>query len=103
MEKSDYVVLITGASHGLGREMARLFSRHGAGLILTARGEVDLQATVDELRAFTRVVALPGDVADPAHAERLVREGLAELGRIDVLVNNASLLGPSPLPELAAY
>ena len=103
MANLPYVVLITGASRGLGREVARLFARRGARLVLTARGATELQATADELRAFTQVIALPGDVADPVHAENLVRRGLAEFGRIDVLVNNASLLGPSPMPELAIY
>ena len=45
-------------------------------------------------------MAIAGDVADPAHAERLVRAGLDRFGRIDVLLNNASELGPSPMPEL---
>ena len=82
MKNLPYVVLITGASRGLGREVARLFARRGAGLIVTARGAEDLQATADELRALTPVIALPGDVADPVHADSLVRQGLAEFGRI---------------------
>ena len=45
----------------------------------------------------------PGDVADPAHAERLVQPGLDRFGRIDVLVNNASTIGPSPMPTLDGY
>jgi len=97
------VVLITGASRGLGREVARLLARQGARLILTARGADALRAAADELRAHAEVVALAGDVADPAHVERLVQAGLDRFGRIDVLVNNASTIGPSPMPTLDAY
>jgi NAD(P)-dependent dehydrogenase (short-subunit alcohol dehydrogenase family) len=54
----------------------------------------------EELRGATEVVALAGDVADPRHAHELVQAGLEAFGRIDVLINNASELGPSPMPEL---
>lgn len=97
------VALITGASRGLGRELARLLARQGTGLILTARGSDALQATVDELRPLADVVARPGDVADPVHAAQLVRLGLERFGRIAVLVNNASTVGPSPMPPLDTY
>jgi NAD(P)-dependent dehydrogenase (short-subunit alcohol dehydrogenase family) len=97
------VALITGASQGLGRELARLLARRGDHLVLTARGAPALAAVADELSPATEVLALPGDVADPLHAERLVRAGLARFGRLDVLINNASALGPSPLPALADY
>ncbi len=77
MEQPTYVVLITGASRGLGREIARLFARRGAGLILTARGAEELSATANELGGLAPIIAVPGDVADPAHAGELVRRGLA--------------------------
>jgi NAD(P)-dependent dehydrogenase (short-subunit alcohol dehydrogenase family) len=70
--------------------------------VLTARGADDLERVRAELAALTRVVAVAGDVADPAHRQRLA-EVTAKLGGIDVLVNNASLLGPSPQPSLASY
>jgi short-subunit dehydrogenase len=95
--------LVTGASQGLGREIARLLAREGTRLILTARGPEALQVVADELRSQTEVVALPGDVADPEHAARLVRAGLDRFGRIDLLVNNASTIGPSPMPPLDVY
>jgi NAD(P)-dependent dehydrogenase (short-subunit alcohol dehydrogenase family) len=100
---AERVALITGASRGLGLEIARLLARQGARLILTARGAAALEAAADELRARTNVLALPGDVADPAHAARLVRQGLHRYGHIDILVNNASTVGPSPMPTLEAY
>ncbi len=103
MKHQQRVVLITGASKGLGRELARQLAQRGDRLILTARGESALATIRAELNERTPVLALPGDVADPAHAERLVRAGLERFGAIDVLVNNASALGPSPLPALAAY
>jgi NAD(P)-dependent dehydrogenase (short-subunit alcohol dehydrogenase family) len=80
--------------------VARLYAQRGLGLILTARGAESLQDATRELRSVTDVLVLPGDVADPAHAERLVEAGLNHFGRIDVLINNASELGPSPMPEL---
>jgi NAD(P)-dependent dehydrogenase (short-subunit alcohol dehydrogenase family) len=103
MNEQARVVLITGASQGLGRELARLLARRGDRLVLTARGAAALAAAATELRTATEVMALPGDVADRAHAERLVQAGLERFGRIDVLVNNASALGPSPMPPLADY
>jgi NAD(P)-dependent dehydrogenase (short-subunit alcohol dehydrogenase family) len=103
MTQTDRVALITGASRGLGREIARLLARRGTRLVLTARGAEALQEAADELRQQTDVVALAGDVADAEHAERLVRLGLERFGRIDALVNNASTIGPSPMPRLEAY
>src|SRR5205823_14031395 len=76
MSSQDKVVLITGASRGLGREVARQFARRGARLVITARGAEDLERAVDELGQLTDVVAAPGNVADAAHAGRLVRLGI---------------------------
>src|SRR5262249_25584758 len=101
--RSEPVALITGASRGLGLEVARLFAGRGMPLILTARTESLLEAAADELKRFTAVVALPGDIADRVHAERLVQAGLERFGRIDVLINNASAIGPSPMPALDVY
>jgi NAD(P)-dependent dehydrogenase (short-subunit alcohol dehydrogenase family) len=100
MNLDTQIALITGASRGLGLEVARLYASRGMDLILTARGAEPLGRAADELGLATDVVAIAGDVADPDHAERLVATGIERFGRIDVLVNNASELGPSPLPEL---
>lgn len=94
------VALVTGASRGLGRVLARFLAAASYDLVVTARDASSLQAVADELRAFGgAVVAQPGDVRDPAHR----RDALAAAGRLgplDLLVNNASTLGPSPLPDL---
>jgi NAD(P)-dependent dehydrogenase (short-subunit alcohol dehydrogenase family) len=103
MKNPQAVALITGASRGLGREIAREYARRGVRLILTARGPQALQQVTDELRAITDVVALAGDVADRCHDERLVRLGLDRFGRIDALINNASTIGQSPMPTLETY
>jgi short-subunit dehydrogenase len=87
----------------LGREIARAYADRSIRLILTARGNEALQRATAELSERTDVVALTGDVADPDHAQRLVQQGLECFGRIDVLVNNASTLGATPMPGLAAY
>jgi short-subunit dehydrogenase len=94
------VALITGASRGLGLAVARAYAERGLRLILTARNGDDLSRAAAELRSVTEVVDIAGDVADAQHAERIVRAGLDRFGRIDVLINNASELGPSPMPAL---
>jgi NAD(P)-dependent dehydrogenase (short-subunit alcohol dehydrogenase family) len=96
------VAIITGGSRGLGLALARGLAEAGWALILDARGEAALRAVAAELAARTRVVAIPGDVADDVHRRELVAAA-GRLGRLDLLVNNASRLGPSPQPRLADY
>lgn len=95
------VVLITGSSKGLGRAIAANLARRGHPLILNARGAEALDAVARELSAYTRVVAVAGDVSEVA--EEIVGRGLEAFGRIDVLINNASEIGPSPMPALERY
>jgi len=98
---TESVALVTGASRGLGLEVARAFAARGLRLILTSRNADDLHRAANELSATTDVVALAGDVADEQHVAELVDRGVQEFGQIDVLINNASELGPSPMPTLA--
>jgi NAD(P)-dependent dehydrogenase (short-subunit alcohol dehydrogenase family) len=102
MKLQGRIALVTGASRGLGRATALAFAREGADLSLCARGGPALDAVAAECRAQgARVLAVAADIADDAGRERLVALTLDRFGRVDVLVNNASTLGPTPLPLLA--
>jgi NAD(P)-dependent dehydrogenase (short-subunit alcohol dehydrogenase family) len=94
------VAIITGASRGLGLALARELASRGWRLVIDARGQVDLKRAARDLGELTDVRALAGDVSDADHRHALI-EAAGE--RIDVLVNNASILGPSPQPDLAVY
>ena len=94
------VAVITGASRGLGLALARELANRSWRLIVDARHADDLEQAARGLRELTEVYALAGDVADPSHRQALV---VGAGARIDLLVNNASILGPSPQPELSAY
>ncbi len=94
--------LITGASRGLGLALARQLAPQGWNLIIDARGADALEAARIELSHTDSVIAIPGDVTDPAHRRSLV-EAAQKLGTLDLLVNNASILGPSPQPALLEY
>lgn len=94
------VVLITGASRGLGASLAREWAKRGAGLLLTARNAEPLAAIAKELSRETDVLADAIDVTDDFRMREFVRSSIATFGHIDVLVNNASVLGGSPMPQL---
>ncbi|BAS28584.1 SDR family NAD(P)-dependent oxidoreductase [Limnochorda pilosa] len=95
------VVLITGGSKGLGRALAEAFAARGASLVLCARDEATLREAAGACRSRgAAVVPLAGDVADDAFRRRLAGEAGRAFGRIDLLINNASTLGPTPLPPL---
>ena len=94
--------LITGASRGLGLALARQLAQQGWNLIIDARGADALEAARTELSQITSVIAIPGDVTDPAH-RRSLADAAQKVGQLDLLVNNASILGPSPQPALLEY
>jgi NAD(P)-dependent dehydrogenase (short-subunit alcohol dehydrogenase family) len=91
------VGIVTGASRGLGLALTRALAEHGWTLVVDARDGEALQGAVAGLDG---VVPIPGDVSEPRHRQAVV-EAAGE--RIDLVVNNASLLGPSPQPRLAGY
>lgn len=100
-EVQDKVVIITGASSGLGEETARMLAAKGAKLMLAARREDRLKKLTDSIKesggqAVYRVV----DVTDRAAVQKLADDTKAEFGRIDVLINNAGLMPLAPLDAL---
>lgn len=99
MTADTRTAIVTGGSQGLGLALTRHLSSKGWSVIVDARHADDLTAATADLRG---VVAVAGDVSDPVHREELVDEA-RRLGRLDLLVNNASLLGPSPQPMLRDY
>ena len=90
--------IVTGASRGLGLALTRALAARGWRLVVDAR---DGDALLRAVAGLDGVVALPGDVAEAEHRTQLVEA--AGCASIDLLVNNASLLGPAPLPELGSY
>jgi NAD(P)-dependent dehydrogenase (short-subunit alcohol dehydrogenase family) len=94
------IAIITGASRGLGLALARALAQRGWALIIDARGTAELERAARELGSVTEIIAIPGDVADDWHRGALVE---AAGDQIDLLVNNASVLGPSPQPVLVRY
>jgi NAD(P)-dependent dehydrogenase (short-subunit alcohol dehydrogenase family) len=96
------VALVTGGSRGLGRAFTISLVRHGWHVVIDARDPVRLTELVAQIEIPHAVTAVPGDVRDPRHRLRLAA-AVAEAGGLDLLVNNASVLGPSPQPHLADY
>lgn len=100
------VILVTGASRGLGRALALEYARRGAKLIINSRtsSQEDLSETETSIKALgAETLRVQGDISNRADAERLVGEALARFQQVDVLVNNASALGPTPMPFLVDY
>jgi NAD(P)-dependent dehydrogenase (short-subunit alcohol dehydrogenase family) len=94
--------LITGASRGLGRAIAYELAQRGWKLILDARGNEALESVRAELAPLTTVIAIAGDITEASHRSELA-EAIRTAGGLDVIINNASTLGPSPRPALLDF
>jgi 3-oxoacyl-[acyl-carrier protein] reductase len=91
----DKVAIVTGAGRGIGRGIAMAFAREGARLALVSRTASQVEAAAREARDLgAEAFAVPADVADPDDVRRMVDETLERYSRIDILVNNAAVLGP---------
>lgn len=103
MKFRDQTVLVTGASRGIGRSIALRFAEEGARLALAARTENELLQTASLVEATgARAVAIPTDIRDRAAVEACVSRAEAELGPVDVLVNNAGVFLWRPFLELSS-
>ncbi|HXW33465.1 MAG TPA: SDR family NAD(P)-dependent oxidoreductase [Acidimicrobiales bacterium] len=100
------VAIVTGASRGLGRALAIGLADNGWSLVIDARRRPDLERAEHEIRGHlgpgADLVAIDGDVTDPGHRKALA-DGARALGGVDLLVNNAGILGPSPLPTASRF
>jgi NAD(P)-dependent dehydrogenase (short-subunit alcohol dehydrogenase family) len=97
------IALITGGSRGFGRALAIDLAMDGWTLVIDGRDSSALQQVADHLTGLgPQAIAIAGDVADPEHRDALI-ESARELGSLDLLVNNASTIGPSPMPPLDKF
>ncbi|MBC8870003.1 MAG: SDR family oxidoreductase [Planctomycetes bacterium] len=98
----ERVALVTGASRGIGRAIARALATEGATVVLTARGEAALDDAATEMGALGgEVMAQRADVAEPANVEALFAAAMERFGRLDILVNNAGAFDGGPIDELS--
>ncbi|HWP58294.1 MAG TPA: SDR family NAD(P)-dependent oxidoreductase [Candidatus Acidoferrales bacterium] len=104
MRLAGKVALITGGGRGIGKQMALLFAREGADIVVFGPGLDELKAVSTEVESLSRVCrAFRVDVADETQVDAAVKSTLASFGRIDILVNNAAALGPAaPLARTSA-
>ncbi len=102
---SNAVVIVTGASSGIGAATAREFARHGAQVILAARRVEELAVQVQTIASEEhQALAIPTDITDAAQITKLVEQTIEQFGRVDVLVNNAGIGRLRPfLKEPTAY
>jgi len=104
MMLKNKVVMITGVTQGLGKALTLTFAKEGAKLAVCARRRKELEEVKQEAEALgAEVLAVVADVSNPRDVEKFVALTEESYGRIDVLINNASILGPSPMPLLLDY
>jgi NAD(P)-dependent dehydrogenase (short-subunit alcohol dehydrogenase family) len=96
-------VVITGASSGIGLDLAHRFLAEGSRLVLNARDAGKLAAAVRGLGGGDRVVAVPGHVGDPATAQAIAAAARARFDGVDVLINNAGIFRPKPFLETTEH
>ena len=89
--------LVTGGSRGIGKAIARQLVHCGAEVAVVARGESELQQVATEIGA----TAITADLTDPAAIDHIVAESTVALGHVDLLVNNAALVRPTAVPDMA--
>jgi short-subunit dehydrogenase len=95
--------IVTGASSGIGRELALELARRGAGLVVNARREDRLQSLADEIATLgCQAAVIPGDITEPGTRSRLVAAAHEQLGGLDVLVNNAGVGALGPFADAAS-
>lgn len=97
MDVHDKVVIITGASMGIGEATARVFAEAGAKLVLAARSADKLEAVAHSLPAQTETLIVPTDMTDQAQVKALIAKAYERFGRIDILINNAGQAAVSPV------
>ena len=100
---ADSTAIITGGSRGLGLALARSLVTDGWHVVVDARSGPELDRAGEELERLGSVRAVTGDITDPDHRRALVAAAVELGGGVDLLVHNASHLGPSPQPRLAEY
>lgn len=99
---SDKVVLITGATRGIGKTIAVWFAREGADVAINSRKKQDLDRTAEELRRYGhRVGVYAADISKADQVLRMVEDVAGHFGKIDILVNNAGISLPTPLFDLS--
>ncbi len=96
------VALVTGGSRGLGKAMARTFAEAGADIIISSRHEKELRASLEDILKGTgrRGIVIPADMGRREEAGRLARTALEQMGRVDILINNAGTNKPQPIDEI---
>ncbi len=99
---NGHAALITGASKGLGKEMAKALAEAGANLVIGSRNAEDVAKVCEEISqtSIARVIALELDVTDKESVESFVEKAMSEFGKIDILVNNAGMNIRSPICEI---